>query len=264
MRIRITSKNFVTFLHIALIAMAAVHIGRSSTIIYLNSINHLVVVIETQWVICEVGIEFFMKITVFWDIIPCSPLKVNRRFGGTDRFHLEGCRISRTRNQRESRWQALKMEAICSSETSVDFQRNTRRYITEESTIHNHCCENLKSYMEFFMFYVDELEAAKCWGTKAISEERSDKSQSVYLVCGVKFGSGPCRIWRVLTIRPKHSIWNVGTVCVSWIGGPCRSHLTAYCNSGKAVRETYSRWMVFEHTTPPHAANKNKLQTKPK
>jgi hypothetical protein len=38
------------------------------------------------------------------------------------------------------------MEAICSSETSVDFQRTTRRYIPEDSTLHNHRCENLKSY----------------------------------------------------------------------------------------------------------------------
>jgi hypothetical protein len=46
----------------------------------------------------------------------------------------------------------MKMEAICSSETSVDFQRTTRRYITEDSTLHNHRCENLKSYfVELFI-----------------------------------------------------------------------------------------------------------------
>jgi hypothetical protein len=39
------------------------------------------------------------------------------------------------------------MEAICSSETSIDFKRTTRRYIPEDSTtLHNHCRENLKSY----------------------------------------------------------------------------------------------------------------------
>jgi hypothetical protein len=41
----------------------------------------------------------------------------------------------------------LKMEAIYSSETSVDFQRTTRRYIPEDSTLHNHRSENLKSYI---------------------------------------------------------------------------------------------------------------------
>jgi hypothetical protein len=35
----------------------------------------------------------------------------------------------------------LKMEAVCSSETSVDFQRTTRRYIPEYSTRHATCNE---------------------------------------------------------------------------------------------------------------------------
>jgi hypothetical protein len=38
------------------------------------------------------------------------------------------------------------MEAFCSSEKSVDTQRTTRHYIPEVDTIHNHRCENLKSY----------------------------------------------------------------------------------------------------------------------
>jgi hypothetical protein len=41
----------------------------------------------------------------------------------------------------------LKMESICSSETLVDFQRTTRRYIPQDSTLHNHRCENLKLYI---------------------------------------------------------------------------------------------------------------------
>jgi hypothetical protein len=40
----------------------------------------------------------------------------------------------------------LKMEEICSSETSVDFQRTA---ISQDRTLHNHCCENLKSYKKF-------------------------------------------------------------------------------------------------------------------
>jgi hypothetical protein len=38
------------------------------------------------------------------------------------------------------------MEAISSSETSVDFQRNTRRHIPEDSILFNYRCENLKSF----------------------------------------------------------------------------------------------------------------------
>jgi hypothetical protein len=35
-----------------------------------------------------------VKSTIFWDITMCSPLKVDRRFGGACRFHLQGRRIS--------------------------------------------------------------------------------------------------------------------------------------------------------------------------
>jgi hypothetical protein len=66
---------------------------------------------------------------VFSDVTPCSPLKVSRRFEGTWHLHLQSRRISRARNQRESRW-----------------LRTTRRYIPEGRTLHNHHCEKFKSY----------------------------------------------------------------------------------------------------------------------
>jgi hypothetical protein len=47
------------------------------------------------------------KSTIFWDMMPCGPLKVYRLFGGTYRLHLQGRKISRTRNQRESTCQAM-------------------------------------------------------------------------------------------------------------------------------------------------------------
>jgi hypothetical protein len=102
-----------------------------------------------------------MKGFSFWDITPCSPFKVNGRFGRTYRLHLHGRWISQSRNQRAGRWQAepdpepaftlvsymafsaLKMEATCSSETSVDFKQTRRRYIPEDRTAHSHRCENL-------------------------------------------------------------------------------------------------------------------------
>jgi hypothetical protein len=39
------------------------------------------------------------------------------------------------------------MVATCSSETSVVFQRTTRRYIPEDIILHNHCYENLNYYI---------------------------------------------------------------------------------------------------------------------
>jgi hypothetical protein len=41
----------------------------------------------------------------------------------------------------------LKTEAIGSSETSVATQRTTQCHIPEDDTLHNHRCENLKSYI---------------------------------------------------------------------------------------------------------------------
>jgi hypothetical protein len=43
----------------------------------------------------------------------------------------------------------LKMEVTCSSEMSVDFQRTTLHYIPKVRTLHNHRCENFKSYAIF-------------------------------------------------------------------------------------------------------------------
>jgi hypothetical protein len=105
-----------------------------------------------------------MKSTIFWDITPSSPLKVNR-FGRTYCLHLQGWRNNFSKNQQVSRWQAEsayllvlaeiisstpKMEAICSSESSVATQQTTRRHIPEDDTFHNHRCESLKSYKDKF------------------------------------------------------------------------------------------------------------------
>jgi hypothetical protein len=52
------------------------------------------------------------------------------------------------------------MEAACSSETSVDFQLTTRRYIPEHRTLYNHRCDSLKSYSEKGMIvsYVKKIQ----------------------------------------------------------------------------------------------------------
>jgi hypothetical protein len=42
----------------------------------------------------------------------------------------------------------VKVEATCSSETSVNFQHITCRYIPEDRTLRKYCYENLKSYLD--------------------------------------------------------------------------------------------------------------------
>jgi hypothetical protein len=48
------------------------------------------------------------------------------------------------------------METMSSSETSVDYQRTTRRYAPEDRTLHNHRCENIKFYGYSFPFQSDK------------------------------------------------------------------------------------------------------------
>jgi hypothetical protein len=62
--------------------------------------------------------------SIFWDITPCSPLNVHSKHSSA--FTLVSCSAYSS---------TLNMEAICYSETSVDFQRTTRRYIPGESTM---------------------------------------------------------------------------------------------------------------------------------
>jgi hypothetical protein len=51
------------------------------------------------------------------------------------RLLIKDRRISRAKFQRETKRQAEQMESISSSETSVDFQRISRSFIPEDSTL---------------------------------------------------------------------------------------------------------------------------------
>jgi hypothetical protein len=61
------------------------------------------------------------KNSVFWD--KSSAMKVNQGFGGTYRFHLQIRGVNQARNRQE----AVKVEAVHSSENSVEFHVTTRR-----------------------------------------------------------------------------------------------------------------------------------------
>jgi hypothetical protein len=50
----------------------------------------------------EVLTAVVMKGSIFWYIIPCGPLKVNRCFGGKYRLHLQSRRIRQERSQHGS------------------------------------------------------------------------------------------------------------------------------------------------------------------
>jgi hypothetical protein len=87
-----------------------------------------------------------LKKAVFWDVGPCRSC-VNRRFSGTCFLHLlarahAGSSLSDILLFSPT----LKMEAIRSSETSVN-TISTRHHIPEDCFLHSHRRENLKSYI---------------------------------------------------------------------------------------------------------------------
>jgi hypothetical protein len=112
-------------------------------------------------------IRFILKSAIFWDIMPCSLLKVNSCFRGTYCFHLQCWRISRARNQCESRLHAQPLSCRFLFGVFFDheglgnmFLRNiswiwtdTKCSILEDTSVHNYCCDNIKSYI-FFSYHV--------------------------------------------------------------------------------------------------------------
>jgi hypothetical protein len=83
-----------------------------------------------------------MRSSIFWDITPCSPLKVNRRLGITSRRHRQIRRRRQARNLHERRWQ----------NGGDMFLRNVGWLSTDYTTLYprrtfyNYLCENLRSY----------------------------------------------------------------------------------------------------------------------
>jgi hypothetical protein len=87
-----------------------------------------------------------MKNAVFWGVAPCRCGRLNRRFGGSYRLQLPAHAGSSLAN-----FSTLKMEAIRSSETSVN-TRSTRRHIPEDGILHSHRRENLKNFTYFLLY----------------------------------------------------------------------------------------------------------------
>jgi hypothetical protein len=72
-----------------------------------------------------------LKVTVFWDVAPCSRAEIDRRITGAYCLHYKDI--------------ALMMEAASTFETSVIFYQTTRRNIPEDSHLYTGRRENPKS-----------------------------------------------------------------------------------------------------------------------
>jgi hypothetical protein len=85
--------------------------------------NHNIKICNGYVVITAVVMRSF----IFWEITPCSPLKITEQALLAACFMLVSCLdISST----------MKIVAICSYETADYFQHTIRRYIPEDRTLH--------------------------------------------------------------------------------------------------------------------------------
>jgi hypothetical protein len=96
---------------------------------------------RSENLIQDVGFEVLtavvMKSSVFWDIMPCSPLKLYRRFGGTCRLHLQRRRICQARSQRVAIRTNFLLSLLFDFEDGGDmFLRNVGTISTEYTALY--------------------------------------------------------------------------------------------------------------------------------
>jgi hypothetical protein len=128
-----------------------------------------------------------LKSTVVLDVTPCSPVEVDRRFGGTYCLNLQGWTVSQARNQEQTgdkqmglaayllpifclaHCSTLKMEATRSSKTSADFYRITRRCNPEGRTLHTHCLVTSTPTTSTFNHVISDMSCrAVMWTVKYV------------------------------------------------------------------------------------------------
>jgi hypothetical protein len=161
-----------------------------------------------------------MRNSIFWDITPCSPLKVNRRFEGTYRLHLHGWRKCEARNNAwkkapPKRWLTSNgLHGIISEGTEI-----FRKYISYEfSSLRN----GNEIYGTWFLDIIEFIPNAVLYGVWCLSSERLLQRQ-LSLQCGISrfqkqgYGLKPerqnCYVGTIIPKDPNHG----GKYC-NWCG----------------------------------------------
>jgi hypothetical protein len=79
--------------------------------------------------------------TLFWYVAPCSLEEIDRHFRGAYCLHHQG--------------ELLMMEAVSTSETSVNFYETTLPNIPEDRYLHTRRRKNPKYHKVFYIFNAD-------------------------------------------------------------------------------------------------------------
>jgi hypothetical protein len=76
---------------------------------------------------------------IFCYSFPCSPLS-QPTFREISCLYTQGRKINQSTHQHET---YSKIEAMHFSETSINFERTSSRYYSEDRALHNHCCQSI-------------------------------------------------------------------------------------------------------------------------
>jgi hypothetical protein len=166
-----------------------------------------------------------------------------------------------------SAYSTLKMDAISSSETSVDFQRTTQRYIPEDSILHNQSY-NDTNYTPLISLRESKIRLYTVWREKLRAKTQNS---SVDLVC--QLGARTLSRTYCKCTSPSVSCWiqkpqtySTFTVCYAevfvlayclWIPVECsfqfsliaRGNFTFLFLWWNTVAETISPWIRFRHVS---------------
>jgi hypothetical protein len=190
-----------------------------------------------------------MKSTIFWDITPCSPLRVDLRFGGTYRLDLQGRRISRARarNQRESRLQAR----------LILRRWRWRRYVPPKRRLTFNRLHGVISQKILPFSYSFVTVGRPLW-----RGNRTVPSQTSWSAAHVRYIYSFTYIHYIRTVRPRqdyqsgsntyiHNIYNFPSTCDNWYYFRC-VHNTGYFGMAVKMSEitnAVNDQQPFEHLT---------------
>jgi hypothetical protein len=119
----------------------------------------------------HVGFEILtavaLKTSIFCDVMPRSPVSVNRRFGGTFRLHLEGWRVSQARNQHETGRRNIS-EDETPQNPCLYWTINIYHYVTmwfDSTAVSGGWYENKLNVL--IMWITFRMKARLCWNTNS-------------------------------------------------------------------------------------------------
>jgi hypothetical protein len=110
------------------------------------------------------------KNSVFWDITPCTFVDSQQTFQRN--MSPSSCHLLQAGFLLGLFFGLWRWRRYVPPKRRLNFKRTTRCYIPDDRTLHNHRCENLRSYIDFTRTEITELTNAN-WHVEHVTSERN-------------------------------------------------------------------------------------------